>query len=122
MASFPFFRFPYHNYYYPYYTNYNKITDQNKNNEYEINNSDIKKNKDLAIEVKKKSSKYNNFGPIRFVNPFIEDNNLNEPILEILGIQLYLDDIIILSLLFFLYKEEVQDEMLFLSLILLLLT
>ncbi len=47
---------------------------------------------------------------------------MEEPIFEILGIELYLDDIIILGLLFFLYQEGVQDEMLFIALILLLLS
>lgn len=121
MANFPFFRFPYHNYYYPYYANYNNINTSNADKHDTIINSDSKKNMEENRGVKNKSSKYNSFGPIRFSNPFIE-NDLNEPIVEILGIQLYLDDIIILGLLFFLYKEEVQDEMLFLSLILLLLT
>ena len=72
-------------------------------------------------KIQSRSFKYNSFGPIHFANPFVE-TNLDEPILEILGIELYLDDLIILGLLFFLYKEEVHDEMLFLSLILLLLT
>lgn len=125
MANFPFFRFPYHNYYYPYYHNYNKPNTSNKNKHDNIINlepqENTKENRIVNLGIKNKTSKYNSFGPIRFVNPFLE-NNSNEPILEILGIELYLDDIIILGLLFFLYKEEVQDEMLFLSLILLLLT
>ena len=65
-----------------------------------------------------KSSKYFSFGPIGFKNPFFTD--IEEPIFEIFGIELYLDDIIILGLLFFLYQENVQDEMLFVVLILLL--
>lgn len=67
-----------------------------------------------------KSSRYYSFGPINFKNPFFSD--IENPIFEILGIELYLDDIIILGLLFFLYQEGVQDEMLFISLILLLLS
>ena len=67
-----------------------------------------------------KSSRFYSFGPINFKNPFFTD--MEEPIFEILGIQLYLDDIIILGLLFFLYQEGVQDEMLFIALILLLLS
>lgn len=69
-------------------------------------------------EEKEKSSRFYSFGPINFKNPFFTD--VEEPIFEILGIQLYLDDIIILGLLFFLYQEGVQDEMLFIALILLL--
>lgn len=41
---------------------------------------------------------------------------------EILGIKLYFDDILLICLLFFLYNEGVQDQYLFISLILLLLS
>lgn len=68
----------------------------------------------------RKSSIYYSFGPITFKNPLFHD--MEEPVFEMLGIELYLDDIIILGLLFFLYQEGVQDEMLFISLILLLLS
>ena len=43
-----------------------------------------------------------------------------EPIFSILGINLYLDDLLILCILFTLYLNGVKDEMLFISLILLL--
>lgn len=42
--------------------------------------------------------------------------------LEIFGIKLHFDDVLILSLLFFLYKEEVKDEGLFLALVMLLIS
>ena len=42
--------------------------------------------------------------------------------LDLFGIKLYFDDVLILSLLFFLYKEEVKDESLFLALVLLLIS
>ena len=41
---------------------------------------------------------------------------------DLFGIKLYFDDVLILSLLFFLYKEEVKDESLFLALVLLLIS
>ena len=41
---------------------------------------------------------------------------------DLFGIKLYFDDVLILSLLFFLYKEEVKDEGLFLALLLLLIS
>ena len=41
---------------------------------------------------------------------------------ELFGLKLYFDDIIIMSLLFFLYSEGVKDDELFISLILLLLS
>lgn len=121
MPNFPFFRFPYHNYYYPYYHNYARKNTSNVDKQNTIIDSEVLHPIEENRGQKKKSSKYNSFGPIRFANPFFE-NDLNDPIVEILGIQLYLDDIIILGLLFFLYKEDVHDEMLFLTLVLLLLS
>ena len=51
-----------------------------------------------------------------------EEVSEEKPIFEIFGIRLYSDDLILLALLFFLYKEEVKDPSLFISLILLLLS
>ena len=42
--------------------------------------------------------------------------------LDLFGIKLYFDDVLILSLLYLLYKEEVKDESLFISLLLLLIS
>ena len=81
----------------------------------EVSNSEVS-----TPPINEKSSRAYSFGPIQFKTPFFSD--IEEPIFEILGIQLFLDDIIILGLLFFLYQEEVQDEMLFIALILLLLS
>ncbi len=69
---------------------------------------------------KKISSNFNHFAKINFSNLF--SSNLEDPILEILGIRLFLDDIIILCLLFVLYMEDVHDEFLFIALLLLLLS
>ena len=44
------------------------------------------------------------------------------PIFELFGIQLYFDDILLISLIFFLYNEGVHDQFLFIALILLLLS
>ena len=133
MPIFPFFQYPYHmNRYYPrnniysQNNNYNKTNDFNKNNtlndeilidKTENSNYD---NNDKSSSRQNKSSRYSGFGPIHFQNPF--SMNSEEPIIEILGISLYLDDIIILGLLFFLYQEGVKDYMLFLALIMLLLS
>ncbi len=53
--------------------------------------------------------------------------NINLPpnkdfVLDIFGLKLYFDDVLILSLLFFLYKEDVKDNGLFLALVLLLIS
>ncbi len=45
-----------------------------------------------------------------------------KPIFEIFGIKLFFDDILLISLIFFLYTEGVKDQSLFISLILLLLS
>ena len=129
MFNFPFFRLPFGNFYYPYsyYSNY-----------YNKNKSDLLKSDKLNIDYQydkqknnayknniykqRKSSKYNS-SPFDFISGFLNgDISYNNPVLEIFGIELYLDDIIILGLLFILYKEGVKDDMLFLTLILLLLT
>lgn len=51
-------------------------------------------------------------------------NSKSEPPvwLDLFGIKLYFDDVLILSLLFFLYREQVKDEGLFLALVMLLIS
>ena len=59
-----------------------------------------------------------------------DENNCNpsdsiyydKPIFELFGVKLFFDDILIISLIFFLYNEGVKDQSLFISLILLLLS
>ena len=127
MPIFPFFQYPYNNRYYPRYNynnenymhNSNNINSEKKDTSH-TNENDIKNDYSNEETQKNKSSRYTGFGPIHFQNPFELDSE--QPVLEILGISLYLDDLIILGLLFFLYKEGVKDDMLFLSLILLLLS
>lgn len=111
----------YYRYYRPYLsTNFKNSSDtSNSYSTMDKSCSDNNSHEEHSTE-EKKSSRYYSFGPIHFKNPLFQD--VEEPIFEILGIELYLDDIIILGLLFFLYQEGVQDEMLFISLILLLLS
>lgn len=132
MPIFPFFQYPYINRYYQ-KSIYNKHINNELNNENSINASDKLSNNIETNNIdnftsdncdnislnKNKSSRYTGFGLIHFQSPFSMNNE--EPIIEILGISLYLDDIIILGLLFFLYQEGVKDYMLYLVLILLLL-
>lgn len=49
-------------------------------------------------------------------------NTTDEQVFEIFGIKLASDDLLILALLFFLYKEEVKDIYLYITLILLLIS
>ena len=129
MSNFPFPRFFAPNYYSPYRNNYayqNRTFTENNKNSTNINSKD-ETNYNLEKTEKKETRIANNshsrsFGPVRFNfdDPF--NINKDEPIIDILGISLYLDDLIIIGLLFFLYQEGVKDETLFFTLILLLLT
>ena len=60
------------------------------------------------------------------VHPKKEKNDAsfsdNTVLFEILGIKLYFDDLLIICLIFFLYTEGVNDQILFIALILLLLS
>ena len=132
MPVFPFSPFNYR--FYPNYINRNRINNkkgqgrkaekvietkmdlENKETKKEAVNIDKANNRNYN---KKRTSK-NNFA--NFNISAILNSDINTPILEILGIKLYLDDLIIIGLLFFLYKEDVQDELLFFILILLLLS
>lgn len=132
MPVFPFSPFNYR--FYPNYINRNRInnkkgqgrkTEEVIETKIDLENSEIKKEAENMDETnnrnynKKRTSK-NNFA--NFNISAILNSDINTPILEILGIKLYLDDLIIIGLLFFLYKEDVQDELLFFILILLLLS
>ena len=69
---------------------------------------------------KEKSSKYFPLGPILINTDGFFDKN--EPIINLSGLRIYLDDIIIVSLIYILYKENVKDDVLFISLLLLLIS
>lgn len=55
-------------------------------------------------------------------NRHLNSSNDDMDFFEIFGLKLYFDDILIICLLFFLYNEGVQDQGLFIALILLLLS
>lgn len=99
MPIFPNFGFPY---YYPYNKNYyyyNKYCNNNSNSE--------KTKQQQSCQIEK--------------NNLATDSD-DKPLFEIFGLQLYMDDILILCLLYFLYEENVKDELLFIALLLLLLS
>ena len=106
MLRFPLMGFPYRYPYYRYYPYQNTPFNTNDNIK---NNSEDRQAKNFN-------------SPLPFSFNMDGFSDLEQPIIEILGIKLYQDDLIILGLLFFLYKEEVKDESLFISLILLLLS
>ena len=118
--------FGYSNYSFPLYRNYNRY------NRYSINTPFINSNT-------RHYTPYTNLNKYEKTNQTPQksscENTTNEenrnkkdeqPIqkefLDIFGIKLYFDDLMIISLLFFLYAEGVNDYYLFITLILLLLT
>ncbi len=97
------------------YFNYRKSTIKNGNfigntSKVQTNNSNFNRINQKVDPTVSNENKYKN-------------NKVNEEnLFEILGIKLYSDDILLLCLIFFLYKEGVQDEYLFIALIMLLLS
>ena len=113
-----FFGYPYRYYrYYPQYTNYNN-TLSSENNSSNIN---IPK-EDTSSESQNTQSEKRSSRSSPFSFNFDGFTSNDEAIIELFGIKLYLDDLIILGLLYVLYQEEVKDEMLFICLLLLLLS
>ena len=110
----PFFynRNPY-NYYFPNRARYVP------NRAYGYNNY-VNNNRTNSNVHEEKHSNDNN----RNKEPKPEARNIktDKPIFEIFGIKLFFDDILLVSLIFFLYNEGVKDESLFIALILLLLS
>ncbi len=104
------FRFPYYGYpynYYKYYNHYNNFNQQIAKSE--IDNSE-------------KKESITNSEPISNTNNSKRSSNSDQAIFEIMGIKLYLDDLIILGVLYFLYEQNVKDEMLYIILFLLLIS
>lgn len=98
MFRFPFFGYSYNYPYYRYYNNYYTPYNKQEKKENSITNSN-----EISNTINQRSS-----------------SNSEQSIFEIFGIKLYLDDLIILGILFFLYQQNVKDEMLYVILFLLL--
>lgn len=113
MDMFPFFRRPYY-----YYARNNYI-----NPNYNIENEDKRKNQRQDY-INSNSRKNNEEDKRRGNTERKEKIQLQGEthIFEIFGIKLYFDDILLIALIFFLYNEGVEDNLLFISLILLLLS
>lgn len=118
------FHFPFsYNPYFPYnFNNYNKIP---LNYQYKTNKTSPKiptsndyghNNLHMNVESVSKKSKQED---LKFENSQEKANNF---FLDIFGLKLQFDDLLLLVLIFFLYNEGVKDEELFIVLILLLLS
>ena len=100
--------YPRYSSYYNPYTNY-----RNRNNLKPISYTEKKESSKAEILDEKEinSTDHNN-----------DSRNIDDSFFEIFGLKLYFDDILLICMIFFLYTEGVQDQMLFISLILLLLS
>jgi hypothetical protein len=107
MFRFPYLGFPYG---YPYY---------NYSNKYYYNKNIEKKEEKTSIATPDDSRLKEACPELEEIG-FNKDEAVAKHLAEIFGIKLFLDDLIILGILFFLYKEEVKDDMLYIILFLLL--
>lgn len=130
----PFFRFPYpYRIYQPRYPSPyikpNQTLESNTESKYkELQNVQPPSNKKELNEPKNDFSQnvFSNLfsfiptsiGPLNFHPEALSDNTL--PLFELFGIHLFLDDLIIICILIFLYQEGVTDQILYISLFLLL--
>lgn len=139
---FPFPRFPYlyrNPYYFNKYSNNsskkhidnvtkNASSDFSNSNSKVIDHEEINSNSASKNRIMNSNNAFSNIfsflpssiGPLCF-NPKALDD-LDEPLFEMFGINLYLDDIIIVCVLIFLYQEGVKDDMLYIGLFLLLIS
>lgn len=138
MYSYPFFSFPHFGKYAHYYSSRTPIVKQPIRSEMyrpstSYTSSSNRKSPDLRREVthessknsvKEKSSPKKAPTGFSFLNNFLhqEDRGDEEELFNLFGIKLYHDDILLISLIFFLYQEDVKDQYLFFALILLLLS
>ena len=95
-----------------------------------LNNYRFLHNSNNNIFPKNNSSKNNSPNSDKKIDSFkcnekkVSEDAIETPeaFFEIFGLKLYFDDILIICILFFLYNEKVQNEGLFICLIMLLLT
>ena len=88
-----------------YNKNFHKNARKNNRNLTTINQQTIEKKEERTFQQKEIPHKSN-----------------NDVVFEIFGIKLFFDDILLICLIFFLYNEGVQDQYLFIALVLLLLS
>lgn len=125
--------FGYPNYSFPLYRNYNRYSRYSLNNPFMQSNmrrpiNPVNQNRQGNPQISNTTNKNHINSVLADDSAKAEDRNHKDEkssqneFLEIFGIKLYFDDLMIISLLFFLYSEGVNDYYLFITLILLLLT
>ncbi len=102
-----------------------KFQGRNQHNKFDYSNSEGRKNiLDEKYYAKKGHSSKRMPSGFGFLNNILhqEDRGDDEEYFDLFGLRLYNDDLLLIGLIFFLYKEEVKDQYLFFALILLLLS
>lgn len=125
MYNYPFFSFPHMRRYPNYYTPSYPVIKQNVPNVSKPNHISKEPSCEPSKSMpKEKSSPKRAPAGFSFLNNFLhqEDRGNDEECFDIFGLKLYHDDILLIGLIFFLYKEEVKDQYLFFALVLLLLS
>lgn len=125
MYNYPFFSFPYFRRYptnpamyynsYSTYQNKKQSLDKNKGRDNNCNGS-------KEQQAQNKTS--NPRSGFSFLDSFFNqsDRGEDENYFDLFGLKLYNDDLLLIGMIFFLYKEDVKDQYLFIALILLLLS
>ncbi len=93
---------------------FNNVSSQNNRKNSKFNSTDNKSSKSNYRDLNSKN-KYTNSSTANSQEPY-------SPIFNLLGLNIYFDDILIVCILFFLYNEHVDDPFLFITLILLLMS
>ena len=123
MYNYPYFSFPYfRRYTVPSYNYQSKNTTSIKKNSHESSQEFCNKSSSNIKKDNINNSK-THYG-FSFLDNFINQNDRdeNESYFDLFGLKLYNDDLLLIGLIFFLYKEDVKDQYLFIALILLLLS
>ena len=108
-------RFPYINFPFPYYNN------RPLSAPYAIRHSDFRDT--TPIVSSDSTSNSNRLENCKFEDKKNKSNSSNNDYLfDLFGLKIYTDDVLLVSLIYFLYSEGVKDEGLFIVLILLLLS
>ena len=136
MYNYPFFSFPHFRRYPNYYSvqsPYMRQTITNRLQQQENNMHDYAKEKNKYSKEnyskqnepkKERNSSKKIPSGFSFLGNFLnqQDRGEDEEYFDLFGLKLYNDDLLLIGLIFFLYKEDVKDQYLFFALILLLLS
>ena len=116
--------FPFRPYYYPQnrYMPYNGMQGRRINQAYQGQSKERKSTSYEEEQRRKDFEKQNCSNDRKIENNMTYQDKFETPIFEIFGLKLFFDDVLIISLIFFLYNEGVRDNFLFMSLILILLS